>query len=51
MDDISELDWANEAFGGQLEATNLWIGGKESVTSFHKVPEIIHPSYVSRRDR
>ena len=37
MDDISELDWANEAFGGRPEATNLWIGGNESVTSFHKV--------------
>ena len=38
MDDISELEWANEAFGGRPEATNLWIGGNESVTSFHKVP-------------
>ena len=38
MNDIHELAWANEAFGGRLEATNLWIGGNESVTSFHKVP-------------
>ena len=38
MDDISELNWATEAFGGRPEATNLWIGGNESVTSFHKVP-------------
>ena len=37
MDDISELEWANEAFGGRPEATNFWIGGNESVTSFHKV--------------
>lgn len=37
MPDISELDWANEAFGSSPEATNLWIGSDESVTSFHKV--------------
>lgn len=36
MPDISELEWANEAFGGPPEATNLWIGGDQSVTSFHK---------------
>ena len=36
MPDISELDWANEAFGAAPEATNLWIGGTESATSFHK---------------
>ena len=36
MPDISELEWANEAFGAPPEATNLWIGGDESVTSFHK---------------
>ena len=37
MADICELEWANEAFGGRPEATNLWIGGNDSVTSFHKV--------------
>lgn len=36
MPDISELEWATEAFGAPPEATNLWIGGDESVTSFHK---------------
>ena len=36
MPDISELEWANEAFAAFPEATNLWIGGDESVTSFHK---------------
>ena len=51
MDDISELEWANEAFGGRPEATNLWIGGNESVTSFHKVPTsgISCPSHKQTR--
>ena len=37
MPDMSELDWASEAFGSSPEATNLWIGSDESMTSFHKV--------------
>jgi len=37
MDDVGDLDWAAEAFGGPPEATNLWIGNDDSVTSFHKV--------------
>lgn len=37
MADIAELDWATEAFGAPPEATNLWIGGDTSLTSFHKV--------------
>ena len=41
MPDISELDWATEAFGAPPEATNLWIGGDESVTSFHKARLVI----------
>ena len=32
------LPWADEAFGSQPEAVNLWIGGRESVTTFHKDP-------------
>ena len=32
------LPWASQAFGGEPEAVNLWIGGKESVTTFHKDP-------------
>ena len=36
MEDVSELAWATEAFGEPPEATNLWIGGERSVTSFHK---------------
>ena len=36
MEDIAELPWATEAFGEPPEATNLWIGGERSVTSFHK---------------
>lgn len=36
MPDISQLAWADEAFEATPEATNLWIGGDESVTSFHK---------------
>ena len=42
MPDISELEWASEAFGAPPEATNLWIGGDESVTSFHKARLGIH---------
>ena len=39
MEDIRPLlPWADEAFGSQAEAVNLWIGGKESVTTFHKDP-------------
>ena len=36
-DDIMPmLPWADTAFGGPPEAVNLWIGGQESVTTFHK---------------
>ena len=39
LEDIQPmLPWADEAFGSQAEAVNLWIGGKESVTTFHKDP-------------
>lgn len=32
-----EIEWATEAFGGDLpEAVNLWIGNEFSETSFHK---------------
>ena len=37
MEDVAELAWATEAFGEPPEATNLWVGGQQSVTSFHKV--------------
>ncbi len=36
LPDVEELDWATEAFGVPPEATNLWIGMDDSVTSFHK---------------
>lgn len=39
LEDIQPmLPWADEAFGSQAEAVNLWIGGRESVTTFHKDP-------------
>jgi hypothetical protein len=37
LDDVDVLQWANEAFGTPPEATNLWIGDDDSITSFHKV--------------
>jgi len=33
--DISLFDWANEAFGSEPEAVNLWIGSSLSATSPH----------------
>lgn len=37
MADIdSEPAWALDVFGGPPEAVNLWIGGPQSVTTFHK---------------
>lgn len=37
LQDVTDLGWATEAFGSPPEATNLWIGSDDSVTSFHKV--------------
>lgn len=45
LPDASELEWANEAFGDAPEATNLWIGGDDSVTSFHKV-QPLHSKFL-----
>lgn len=49
MDGISELDWATEAFDGQPEATNLWIGGDRSTTSFHKAGAQHHVPSITIR--
>ena len=35
-DDNLSLAWADAIFGEEAEAINLWIGNKNSVTSFHK---------------
>lgn len=31
-----ELPWASEAFGIPPEAVNIWIGGRKSITSWHR---------------
>lgn len=37
LEDVDPLlPWADEVFGSRPEAVNLWIGGKDSVTTFHK---------------
>jgi len=37
VSDVSpELSFATEAFGINPEAVNLWIGGKRTITSYHK---------------
>ena len=33
FDDISELDWASEAFGKKPDAINFWMGDQRCVTS------------------
>ena len=37
LKEVADLEWATQAFGTNPEATNLWIGGDDSMTSFHKV--------------
>ena len=33
FEDISELDWASEAFGKKPDAVNFWMGDRRCVTS------------------
>jgi hypothetical protein len=36
--DAPELTWASEAFGTAPDATNIWIGGEQSVSTLHHDP-------------
>ena len=38
LQDISELDWAAEAFGSTPDAINIWLGNKNAISSLHKDP-------------
>ena len=38
IEDISELQWAREAFGKDPDAVNFWMGDSRAVTSTHKDP-------------
>ncbi len=39
LKDVDEhLPWATEAMGSRPEAVNLWVGGSQSLTTFHKDP-------------
>lgn len=50
-DDCPELPWASRVFGGQPDATNLWIGDERSVTSFHKGDWRPYMGFVLERGR
>ena len=50
LPDIEELEWATEAFGSPPEATNLWIGTDDSMTSFHKACALLVLGVSSNAD-
>eukprot|EP00040_Diaphanoeca_grandis_P008007 m.43391 g.43391 ORF g.43391 m.43391 type:complete len:346 (+) comp19364_c0_seq2:368-1405(+) len=36
VQDVKRIEWATEAFGAAPDATNIWIGPDDAVTSLHK---------------